>query len=151
MIEAPLPQNRQVFLSIVKQWMVVMFGLGNRPSGKRPLYTKSRLHFYKILSHKWLLQGCQGLLNPNLAFISLFEQSVTIYGLVFNFSFVLTAAISALNNVCVKKFIIFLFTLPDFTWTDPNLFFSENTRLRSVLHLCLPTQHQWIESTEKRH
>ena len=51
------------------------------------------------------------------------EQSFTVYGLVLNLHFALSADLSALNNTSIKKFSIFLFTLPDSTRTDLTLFF----------------------------
>ena len=65
------------------------------------------------------------MLSPNLAFILFSEQWLSVNGLVFNLNFVQSAALSALNNVGIKKCNNFMFTLPDSTRTDPTRFFMQ--------------------------
>ena len=95
-------------------------------------------------SSKWGYRGFNIVLSQiRPSFCSLRNYSLPIYGLVFNLNFVKSSDLSALNNARSEKFNNFLFTLSYSTRTDPS--FSEITWPGSDLHLCLLTQHHWIQ------
>ena len=65
------------------------------------------------------------MLSPNLTYILFSEQWFTVYGLVFNLNVIQSTDLSALDNAgsSSKKFNVVLFTLSDFTRTDPTQFY----------------------------